>query len=179
MSTTAQTQEIGQHSPDLDWECPSISMTTDVHYSSDSENRSTSHSENQSTSPGPGLKASISIRGTGLEGGGFLGSSRGGLGLGGGAVSVARVVLGQRGLRDALQHLLREDTQQLPPDVQRLEDGAVLVVPCNPGNTLVTSLHTACQLLSLQLAQHAGYFLYTHHAIYFFYTQHASYSLYT
>lgn len=62
------------------------------------------------------------------EGGGFF---DGGSGGGGGClrpVGVTRVVLGQGGLGDALQHLLGEDSQQLPADVQRLKDGSVLVV---------------------------------------------------
>lgn len=37
------------------------------------------------------------------------------------------VILGQDGLGDALQQLLGEDAQQLPADVQRLEDAPVLV----------------------------------------------------
>uniref|UniRef100_A0A182QVN8 Uncharacterized protein n=1 Tax=Anopheles farauti TaxID=69004 RepID=A0A182QVN8_9DIPT len=41
---------------------------------------------------------------------------------------VARVELGQDRGRDTLEHLLREDTQQLPADVERLEHGTVLVV---------------------------------------------------
>ena len=45
-----------------------------------------------------------------------------------GLAGVAWVELGQSAGRDALEHLLGEDTQQLPADVERLEDGAVLVV---------------------------------------------------
>ena len=41
---------------------------------------------------------------------------------------VSRVELGEDRRRYAFQHLLGEDAQQLPPDVQRLEDGPVLVV---------------------------------------------------
>lgn len=41
---------------------------------------------------------------------------------------VARVELGEDGGGDTLQHLLREDTEQLPADVQGLEHCAVLVV---------------------------------------------------
>lgn len=47
---------------------------------------------------------------------------------GGGLVArVSRVELGEDGGRDTLQHLLGEDTEQLPADVQGLEHGAVLV----------------------------------------------------
>jgi len=41
---------------------------------------------------------------------------------------VPRVEFGQDGGRDTLKHLLGEDTQQLPADVQGFEDSAVLVV---------------------------------------------------
>ena len=41
---------------------------------------------------------------------------------------VPRVELSQGRGRDPLQHLLGEDTEQLPADVQGLEDSAVLVV---------------------------------------------------
>ena len=40
---------------------------------------------------------------------------------------VPRVVLGQDVCRNPLQHLLGEDSEQLPSDVQGLEDGSVLV----------------------------------------------------
>lgn len=41
---------------------------------------------------------------------------------------ISGVELGEYRGGYALQHLLREDTQQLPADVERLEYGAVLVV---------------------------------------------------
>jgi hypothetical protein len=41
---------------------------------------------------------------------------------------ISWVELGQDGGWDTFQHLFREDTQQLPSDVQGLENGAVLVV---------------------------------------------------
>uniref|UniRef100_A0A2M4D215 Putative secreted protein n=1 Tax=Anopheles darlingi TaxID=43151 RepID=A0A2M4D215_ANODA len=47
---------------------------------------------------------------------------------GGLVTGVARVELGQNRGRDTLEHLLREDTQQLPADVERFEHGTVLVV---------------------------------------------------
>lgn len=40
---------------------------------------------------------------------------------------VSRVEFGQDVGRDTLQHFLREDTQQLPADVQRFENGTVFV----------------------------------------------------
>ena len=46
------------------------------------------------------------------------------------ALRVSRVKLGDRRLRNPLQHLLREDTQQLPADVEGLEDRPVLVRAC-------------------------------------------------
>ena len=42
--------------------------------------------------------------------------------------SIARIEFGQSAGRNAFQHLLGEDAQQLPANVERLEDGAVLVV---------------------------------------------------
>lgn len=41
---------------------------------------------------------------------------------------VSRIEFGQDGRRNSLEHLLGEDAQQLPSDVQRFEHGAVLVV---------------------------------------------------
>jgi len=41
---------------------------------------------------------------------------------------VPRVEFGQDGGRDTLEHLLGEDTQQLPANVQGFEDSAVLIV---------------------------------------------------
>lgn len=41
---------------------------------------------------------------------------------------VSRIEFGQNRGRNTLEHLLGEDTQQLPTNVQRLEDGTVLVV---------------------------------------------------
>jgi hypothetical protein len=41
---------------------------------------------------------------------------------------ISGVELGQDGGWNTFQHLFREDTQQLPSDVQGLEHGAVLVV---------------------------------------------------
>lgn len=41
---------------------------------------------------------------------------------------VPRVEFSENGSWNSLKHLFREDTQQLPSDVQRLEDGAVLIV---------------------------------------------------
>lgn len=41
---------------------------------------------------------------------------------------ISRVELGQNRSWNSLKHLFREDTQQLPTDVQGLEDGTVLVV---------------------------------------------------
>lgn len=43
-------------------------------------------------------------------------------------VALARIELLQGRVGDSLEHLLREDTQQLPADVERLEDRAVLGV---------------------------------------------------
>lgn len=63
----------------------------------------------------------------------FGGLSRAGGSQGGGGRSLVgrlglpRVELGQDVLGDALEQLLGEDAQQLPPDVQRLEDAPVLV----------------------------------------------------
>lgn len=41
---------------------------------------------------------------------------------------VARIELGQDGCRDTFEHLLGEDTEQLPANVERLEHCTVLVV---------------------------------------------------
>ena len=41
---------------------------------------------------------------------------------------VPGVELSQGGCGDTLQHLLGEDTQQLPADVKRLKDSTVLIV---------------------------------------------------
>lgn len=52
---------------------------------------------------------------------------------------VARVTwveFGQDRGGNSLQHLLGEDTQQLPANVQRLEHGAVLVVTLEVGNRM-------------------------------------------
>ena len=43
-------------------------------------------------------------------------------------VAFARIELFQGRVGDSLEHLLREDTQQLPSDVERLENRAVLGV---------------------------------------------------
>ena len=59
------------------------------------------------------------------EGSGFFGSSSCGCLC---SVGVTRVVLGQGALWDTLQHLLGEDSQQLPANVQGLKDGPVLIV---------------------------------------------------
>lgn len=48
-------------------------------------------------------------------------------------LGIPRVELGQRALGDPLEHLLGEDPEQLPADVQGLEHRAVLVGPCGEG----------------------------------------------
>lgn len=67
-------------------------------------------------------------------------------------LGIPRVELSQGALGDPLEHLLGEDPEQLPADVQGLEHRAVLVGPCgdSPGtrgagsatwnNTLARSL---------------------------------------
>lgn len=45
-------------------------------------------------------------------------------------LGIPRVELGQRALGDPLEHLLGEDPEELPADVQGLVHGAVLVGPC-------------------------------------------------
>lgn len=42
---------------------------------------------------------------------------------------LSRVKLGQRALWDSLQHLFGEDTQQLPANIQSLENRAVVIRP--------------------------------------------------
>jgi len=44
-----------------------------------------------------------------------------------GSLSVAWIVLGKPVMRDSLQHLFGENSQQLPANVERLKDGTVLV----------------------------------------------------
>lgn len=48
-------------------------------------------------------------------------------------LGIPRVELGQGALGDPLEHLLGEDPEQLPADVQGLEHRAVLVGPCGEG----------------------------------------------
>jgi uncharacterized alkaline shock family protein YloU len=43
---------------------------------------------------------------------------------------VSGVVVVENTLRDSLEHLLREDSQQLPANVKRLKHSAVLVDTC-------------------------------------------------
>ena len=50
-----------------------------------------------------------------------------------GALVLSRVELGDGAGGDSLEHLLGEDPQQLPADVERLEHGAVLVVTWRGG----------------------------------------------
>ncbi len=50
---------------------------------------------------------------------------------GGGGGATTWIVLVEDLGRNALQHLTREDTQQLPADIQRFEHRAILVIPWN------------------------------------------------
>jgi len=44
-----------------------------------------------------------------------------------GSLGIAWIILGQPVVRDSFQHLLREDSQQLPAYVQRLKDCTILI----------------------------------------------------
>lgn len=63
--------------------------------------------------------------------------------------AVAGVKLLEQSLGDSLEHLLGEDAQQLPANVQRLEYGPVFVAPCTERHSSYLLQTRVCALCGL------------------------------